>query len=127
MGDETQAQDALEQVPKKIAEHAEIAGARSALALAEEGRAAAGQAGAFASRVAANPDDHEARYELATALNAAGQRAEAADALLEIFRRDRTWREDAARQQLLKFFEAWGFDDPATMAARRKLSALLFA
>jgi len=127
MGDETQAQDALEQVPKKIAEHAEIAGARSALALAEEGRRAAGQAGAFASRVAANPDDHEARYELATALNAGGQRAEAADALLEIFRRDRTWREDAARQQLLKFFEAWGFDDPATMAARRKLSALLFA
>jgi putative thioredoxin len=64
---------------------------------------------------------------MATALNAAGERAEAADALLEIFRRDRTWREDAARQQLLKFFEAWGFADPATMAARRKLSALLFS
>ncbi len=127
MGDEAQAQDALEQVPRKIADHAEIAGARSALALAQEGRRAAGQAGALQSRVAANPDDHEARYELATALNAAGQRAEAADALLEIFRRDRTWRDDAARQQLLKFFEAWGFDDPATMAARRKLSALLFA
>jgi putative thioredoxin len=127
MGDEAQAQDALAQVPKKIAEHAEIAGARSALALAEEGRRAAGQAGALQSRVAANPDDHEARYELATALNAAGNRSEAAEALLEIFRRDRTWREDAARQQLLRFFEAWGFDDPATMAARRKLSALLFA
>jgi putative thioredoxin len=127
MGDETQAQDALAQVPKKIAEHAEIAGARSALALAEQGRRAAGQAGALEQRVTANPDDHEARYELATALNAAGKRTEAAEALLEIFRRDRTWREDAARQQLLKFFEAWGFDDPATMAARRKLSALLFA
>jgi putative thioredoxin len=127
MGDEGQAQDALAQVPAKIAQHAEIAGARAALALAEEGRRAAGQIGVFSKRVAADPNDHEARYEMATALNAAGNKAEAADALLEIFRRDRTWREDAARQQLLKFFEAWGFDDPATMAARRKLSALLFA
>jgi putative thioredoxin len=126
MGDEAQAQDALAQVPKKIAEHAEIVGARSALVLAEAGRKAAGQLGAFEKRLAANPDDHEARYEMATALNAAGKRAEAADALLDIFKRDRTWRDDAARQQLLKFFEAWGFDDPATMAARRRLSALLF-
>jgi putative thioredoxin len=127
MGDEGQAHDALAQVPAKIAQHAEIAGARAALALAEEGRRAAGQIGVFSKRVAADPNDHEARYEMATALNAAGNKAEAADALLEIFRRDRTWREDAARQQLLKFFEAWGFDDPATMAARRKLSALLFS
>jgi putative thioredoxin len=55
------------------------------------------------------------------------QRAEAADALLEIVRRDRGWNEGAARAQLLKFFESWGFDDPATMAARRKLSAILFS
>ncbi len=127
MGDEDQAADALAQVPAKLAEHAEVAGARSALALAAEGRKAAGQIGALARRVDADPADHDARYDLATALNAAGQRQEAADALLEIFRRDRTWREGAARQQLLKFFEAWGFADPATMAARRKLSALLFA
>jgi putative thioredoxin len=127
MGDEQQAQDALAQVPKKIADHAEITGARSALALAEQGRRATGQLGAFERRLKVDPNDHEARYEMATALNAAGKRAEAADALLDIFRRDRTWRDDAARQQLLKFFEAWGFDDPATMAARRKLSALLFA
>jgi putative thioredoxin len=127
MGDEEQAQDALAQVPAKIAEHAEVAGARSALALAAEGKRAAGQLGAFTRRLEADPNDHEARYEMATALNASGKRPEAADALLEIFRRDRSWREDAARQQLLKFFEAWGFDDPATMAARRKLSALLFS
>ena len=127
LGDEGQAQDALAQVPAKIAQHAEIVGARAALALAEEGRRATGQTGALTQRLAADPNDHEARYDLATALNASGQKAEAADALLEIFRRDRTWREDAARQQLLKFFESWGFDDPATMAARRKLSALLFA
>jgi putative thioredoxin len=114
-------------VPAKIAEHAEVAGARSAVALALEGKRAAGQIGAFARRLEADANDHEARYELATALNAAGKRGEAAEALLEIIRRDRTWREDGARQQLLKFFEAWGFDDAATMAARRKLSALLFA
>jgi putative thioredoxin len=127
MGDDSQAQDALAQVPAKIAQHAEIAGARAALALAEEGRAAAGQLGALAQRLAADPNDHQARYDMATALNAAGKRAEAADALLDIFRRDRAWRDDAARQQLLKFFESWGFADPATMAARRKLSALLFS
>ena len=60
-------------------------------------------------------------------MNANDRRDEAADALLEIMRRDRKWNDDAARLQLLKFFEAWGFDDAATMAARRKLSALLFA
>ena len=127
MGDEEQAQDALAQVPAKIAEHAEIAGARSALVLAAEGREAAGKLGIFTKRLEADPNDHQARYELATALNANGQRAEAAAALLDLFKRDRTWNEDAARQQLLKFFEAWGFADPATMAARRKLSALLFS
>lgn len=127
MGDEQQAQDALAQVPKKLHDHAEIAGARSALALAAEGRKAAGQIGSLERRLAANPDDHEARYDLATALNASGARTEAAEALLQIVKRDRAWREDGARQQLLKFFEAWGFDDPATMAARRKLSTLLFA
>jgi putative thioredoxin len=127
MGDEQQASDALAQVPKKILEHAEIAGARSALALAAEGRAAAGQLATYERRLAQNPADHAARYELATALNATGDRAAAAEALLAIVRADRTWNEGAARAQLLKFFEAWGFDDPATMAARRKLSALLFS
>ena len=65
--------------------------------------------------------------DLATALNASGQRAEAADALLSIMKHDRNWNEDAARLQLLKFFEAWGVEDAATVAARRKLSALLFS
>ena len=79
------------------------------------------------ARVAADSNDFQARYDLATALNATDQREQAADALLDIVRRNRTWNEDAARMQLLKFFEAWGFDDPATMAARRKLSAILFS
>src|SRR3954451_23348198 len=127
MGQEDQAQDALDQVPAKLADHAEIAGARSALALAAEGRKAASQLKQFEARLAKNPDDHQARYDLATALNATGRREEAAAALLDIIKRDRTWNEDGARLQLLKFFEAWGMTDPATIAARRKLSALLFS
>ena len=125
-GDEVQAQQALDEVPAKIAEHAEVAGARSALALAAEGRQAQGQLASFERRLASDPLDHAARYELATALNAMGRRGDAAEALLDIMRRDRAWNDHAARLQLLKFFEAWGFDDAATLAARRKLSALLF-
>jgi putative thioredoxin len=126
LGDEQQATEILAQVPAKLADHAEIAGARAALTLAQEGRKAQSALAGLEARLAANPDDHEARYELATALNAAGARPEAAEALLEIIRRDPHWNDDAARRQLLKFFEAWGMDDPATMAARRKLSTLLF-
>jgi putative thioredoxin len=119
--------DALAQVPAKIAEHPEVAGARAALALATEGRAATAQLASLERRVAADPADFAARHDLATALNAMGRREEAADALLDIVRRDRAWNEGAARLQLLKFFEAWGFDDATTMRARRKLSALLFS
>jgi putative thioredoxin len=127
LGQEDRARQALEQVPEKLAEHAEVAGARSALLLAEEGRQAQGQLQQLQARLAADPTDLQARYDLATALNASGQREQAADALLEIVRRNRTWNEEAARLQLLKFFEAWGSDDPATLAARRRLSAVLFS
>ncbi len=126
LGDTEQAQEALEQVPQKLHDHAEVAGARSALALAAEGAKAKAQLNSFLARLAADPADHQARYDLATALNASGQRAEAADALLEIMRAAPKWNDDAARLQLLKLFEAWGFADPVTMASRRKLSALLF-
>ena len=127
LGDEEQASHALSQVPAKIADHAEIAGARSALALAVEGRRAAGLLGEFEARLRADPNDHQARYDLATALNSLDRRPEAAEALLAIVRADRKWKDDAARLQLLKFFEAWGFADPETLAARRKLSTLLFS
>ena len=127
LGHEDQAEEALAQVPPKLADHAEVAGARSALALAGEGRKAASQLQQLEARVAADPDDHQARYDLATALNATGKREEAAAALLDIVKRDRSWNDDGARMQLLKFFEAWGMTDPATLAARRKLSALLFS
>lgn len=126
-GEESHAAQVLEQVPPALATHVEITGAQAALALAQEGRKAQAAMTGLQARLASNADDHEARYELAAAYNASGARAEAAAALLEIIRRDRGWHEDGARLQLLKFFEAWGMDDQATMAARRKLSALLFS
>ncbi len=127
LGQEDQAEDALAQLPAKIADHPEISGARSALTLAVEGRKAKGQLAELERRAAADPADHQARYDLATALNAVDRRAEAADALLSIVKADRTWNDDGARLQLLKFFEAWGLSDPATLAARRRLSAVLFS
>ncbi len=126
-GREDEAEALLAQVPPKIADHAEVAGARSALALAVEGRGASGQLRELEARLAADTADHQARYDLATALNALDRRDEAADALLEIMKRQRGWNEDAARLQLLKLFEAWGLEDPTTIAARRRLSALLFS
>lgn len=127
LGEEQQVEQLLAEVPAAIANHPEITGARAALALAQEGHQAQAAMASLEARLAANPDDHAARYDLASALNASGARAEAAASLLEIIKRDRTWRDDAARLQLLKLFEAWGMDDPATMAARRKLSTMLFS
>jgi putative thioredoxin len=127
LGREDDALQALQNVPEKLSEHAEISGARSALMLAREGREARAKLDSLQARLAADPADHEARYDLATALNAMDQREQAADALLEIIRRDRTWNEGAARLQLLKFFESWGSDDPVTGTARRRLSAVLFS
>lgn len=126
LGEEEQALATLESVPAKLRDHAEIASVRSALELAAEGRRAREKFGEFEARLAADPDDHQARIDLAVALNAADEREKAVDALLEAFKRDRAWGEEAARKQLLKFFEAWGFSDPASVAGRRKLSSLLF-
>ncbi len=127
LGREEDAEQALSRVPEKISEHAEISAVRSTLALAREGREAQAQLQTFQDRLAADPADHEARYELATALNAMGEREQAADALLDIMRRDRAWNEGAARVQLLKLFESWGSEEPVTGSARRRLSAILFS
>ncbi|MCB4821948.1 thioredoxin family protein [Roseicella aerolata] len=126
LGQEDQALQVLSAVPAKLKDHAEIASVRSALELAAEGRKARAKLAEFEQRLAADPDDHQARIDLAVALNAAGDREAAVDALLEAIRRDRAWNDEAARKQLLKFFEAWGFEDAAAKAGRRKLSSLLF-
>ena len=77
--------------------------------------------------MSANPDDFQARLDLALAAAAGNNKAKAVDELIEIFRRDRTWNDEAARKQLLKFFEAWGPKDTATIDGRRRLSALMFS
>ena len=83
--------------------------------------------GPYMSRLEADEDDHEARFELAKGLAAMGRREEAVDHLLELIRRDRLWNEEAARSHLLTLFEAFGMTDPLTMDARRRLSAMLFS
>ena len=102
-----------------------IAAAWAAVHLAEQA-ATVGDLAPLEKKLADNPGDHQARFDLAVALAAKGERDSAANQLLEIIRRDRRWNEDAARKQLLQFFEAWGLMDPSTVAARRKLSAIWF-
>jgi putative thioredoxin len=81
----------------------------------------------LAALVERDPDNHQARFDLAVKFNAEGKRVEAAETLVALMKRDRTWSEDGARKKLLEFFEAWGFKDPATVKGRRLLSALLFS
>ena len=125
--DLAQAKALVERVPADQASHAEIAAVKTALELAEAGQKAAGEVGTYEARLAADPKDHQARLDLAVAQFAAGEREKAIDHLFEIIKRDRAWNEDAARKQLLKFFEAIGLADPLTVAARRRLSAILFS
>lgn len=104
-----------------------IAAAKAALELAEQAEKVGGEAGDLEAKVAADPNDHQARFDLAVALNAKGEKAKAAEHLLAIIRKDRKWNEDGARKQLLQFFEAWGPMDEATLDGRKKLSTLLFS
>ncbi len=121
------ARELLGGVPPAQAGHADIAAVRAALDLAEAGDKASGAVGELRARLAADPNDHQARLDLATALFAAGEREAAVDELLEIVKRAREWNEQAARKQLVKFFEAMGPTDPLTLAARRRLSSILFS
>jgi putative thioredoxin len=105
---------------------AAISGARAALDLAAQAESL-GRPSDLEARLAANPADHQARFDLAVALNARGDREGAITQLLEIVRRDRAWNEEAARKQLLQFFEAWGPKDPGAIKGRQRLSALLFS
>ncbi|HEX3861951.1 MAG TPA: thioredoxin [Stellaceae bacterium] len=126
-GDLAKAGQLLDRVPKENARHAEVVAARAALELAEQGAKAKGSTGKLRARVETNPDDHDARLELAAALFAGSEREAAVDELLTLFKRDREWNEQAARKQLVKLFEAMGPTDPLTLSARRRLSALMFS
>jgi putative thioredoxin len=125
-GNVEQAKKTLALVPEAKSGDASVAAARAAIELAEKAKAV-GPLDELEKKVAANPLDHQARFDLATALNAANKRGEAANHLLEIVKRDRKWSEDAARKQLVQFFEAWGFADPAAVEGRKRLSSILFS
>jgi putative thioredoxin len=121
-----EAKHTLAQVPEAKRNDTAVAAARAALEVAEQA-AHLGPVAELEQKVAANPLDHQARFDLAIALNGNSRRQEALDQLLEIVRRDRKWNDDAARRQLVQFFEAWGPTDEHTMSGRRRLSSILFA
>jgi len=125
LGQADEAEALLAGLPPELAKDPAIQRAQAALALAREAQPVDDLSGLAAS-VAANPDDHAARFELAGGQMAAGDREGAADSLLEIIRRERDWNEGAARQRLLKLFEVVGLEDPWVSAQRRRLSAVLF-
>jgi putative thioredoxin len=121
-----QARQTLDMVPEAKRNDAAVAAARAALELAEQAKNV-GPIGELEQKVAANPLDHQARFDLAVALNGQGQRAQAAEHLLSIVKRDRKWNDDGARKQLVQFFDAWGPTDEATVEGRKRLSSILFA
>ena len=122
-GETTEAREILDGLPEELAKKPEIARAKAALEVAST---PAVDTAPLEARLTANPDDHEARFELASAKMAAGDRDGAADALLDLIRRDREWNEAAARQKFLQLLEAQGLEDPWSSAQRRRLSAVLF-
>jgi putative thioredoxin len=121
-----QAKQTLAMIPEAKQNDGAVAAARAALELAEQSQNV-GPVNELEQKVAANPLDHQARFDLALALNGKGQRAEALDHLIAIVKRDRKWNDDGARKQLVQFFEAWGPADEATIEGRRRLSSILFA
>jgi len=125
-GDAAGADEVLSRAPEGKQDAAAIAAVKARIKLAADA-ANLGDAAPLERRLAENPGDHQARFDLAVIQNAQGKRQEAADNLLAIVKADRTWNDDGARAQLLKFFEAWGMTDEATLSARRKLSSVLFS
>ncbi|TWC00834.1 thioredoxin [Bradyrhizobium macuxiense] len=121
-----QAKQTLAMVPESKRGDAAVKAVQAAIDLAEQAQSV-GPVTELEQKVAANPLDHQARFDLATALNATGKRAEATEQLLAIVKRDRKWNDDGARKQLVQFFEAWGGTDEATVEGRRRLSTILFS
>jgi putative thioredoxin len=121
-----QAKQTLAMVPESKRNDVAVKAVQAAIDLAEQAKSV-GPIAELEQKVAANPLDHQARFDLATALNAAGKRGEATGQLLEIVRRDRKWNDDGARKQLVQFFEAWGGADEATVEGRKRLSTILFS
>ena len=126
VGDIARARQTLEMAPPEIANDPAIAAARSAIELAEQTQDT-GEEAELKARLEANPDDHQARYDLALALLAGKDREGAVETLLELFRRDAEWNDGAAKAQLFKLFDSFGPKDPLTLSGRRRLSSMIFA
>jgi len=120
------AKQTLAMVPESKRNDAAVSAVQASIDLSEQAKAL-GPVAELEQKVAANPLDHQARFDLATALNANGKRSEAIQQLLEIVKRDRKWNDDGARKQLVQFFEAWGPTDEATAEGRKRLSTILFS
>src|SRR5271167_3675775 len=121
-----QAKQTLAMIPEAKQNDAAVAAARAALELAEQAKTL-GPISELEQKVAANPLDHQARFDLALALNGKGRRLEALEQLVSIVKRYRKWNDDGARKQLVQFFDAWGPTDEATIDGRKRLSSILFA
>ena len=126
-GDLARARQTLESAPADAADDPAITAARVAIDLAEETAGAASRIAANRAALKSDENDHQARYDLSLGLLALGDREAAVEELLDIFRRDRTWNEEAAKAQLMKLFDAFGSNDPVTLSGRRKLSSMIFA
>jgi putative thioredoxin len=125
-GDIVQAKQMLEKAPPDIAKDKALDPVRAAIELAEQS-GKTGPKSELESQLVQNPADHEARFDLALAHYAAGEKEQAVDQLLELVRRDRAWNDGAARKQLVKLFEAFGAADPLTISSRKRLSSILFS
>ena len=125
-GQHDNARQALSNHPETVAGDPAIVAVLTKLDQIEEARKL-GDPSALEAALAANPDDHDARMKLAKIRNVEGDREAAAEHLLTIMRRDRTFEDDGARRELLQFFDVWGAKDPATISARRRLSSILFS
>lgn len=121
-----QAKQTLAMVPESKRSDVAVKAVQASIDLAEQAQAV-GPVTELEQKVAANPLDHQSRFDLATALNAIGKRVEATEQLLAIVKRDRKWNDDAARKQLVQLFEAWGAADEATVEGRKRLSTILFS
>ncbi len=125
-GDIERARQTLQLVAPDKRGSANVHSAEAAIALADKSNAT-GDVSALIQRIESNPKDHEARLNLALALASRGQKNEALEHLLELVRLDRKWNDEAARKQLVQFFDAWGAKDPLVAEGRRRLSSILFS
>ena len=127
MGQEDVARDLLKKIPEALLKSPDIASVRTALELKDQAQGAASEIEGLAAKAAANPKDMQARLDLAMARFALGEKESAMNELLEMMKLDRKWNEEAARKQLVKFFEAFGPTDPLTIQGRRRMSSILFS